>query len=657
MVSKQNNIFQHQLTQYTNTNTNNTSNELGKIIGKISGILFINEFGNGFVNTNTSQNPNPLLLLNESPNDKPYQNQITIHIPKNKLSGAYHLEYVDVEYFINPDKPDIYEGKIINYSLINKVFAGIVHHYYKNDVFIYIPELKINNLVKIKTSFYLLKQSWISLKIIEESPELLGQLLEYLPHSLNTILAIKYNLFNLPENIYVPDTNYIPQMIKDEKDQRHLYTITIDPPNSQDCDDAISIEYVDINIAKIYIHISNVAYYFNPGNNNSIWELICQRGFTTYGINGINWPMLPPNYANNICSILPNKDTHTITYEFIFNTETKKLSYYGLYCSIVRSKYKYDYDTFDTLITNYMNNKLDTNMKKNNTYTDIEYSKMIDILYESAKVIKSQYTDFIFNDESPAHWIIRYWMITTNTIMSKGIYRYNAEPKNDKKNLLNRYIHHKYANKYNSLLGLDSDSDLDSDIISRKNKIKIINENNDDKLVIYLGKIALNKSKYSANREENIHYGIGIMGYSHWTSPIRRLPDLLNQCLLLGYDISKETIDKYLEHVNYIELKQDDIEHFCNCWNNNSSYDIGDILTGIIIKTSQTGIITYIESLNRRYSIHISKLSKNRLEWNAETMELKSSNFYNDSYKLFDNIELIIIKKCFDIIEFDLVKK
>jgi ribonuclease R len=241
--------------------------------------------------------------------------------------------------------------------------------------------------------------------------------------------------------------------------------------------------------------------------------------------------------------------------------------------------------------------------------------------------------------------------------MSKGIYRYNAEPKNDKKNLLNRYIHHKYANKYNSLLDSDSDSDLDLDIISRKNKIKIINENNDDKLLIYLGKIALNKSKYSANREENIHYGIGIMGYSHWTSPIRRLPDLLNQCLLLGYDISKETIDKYLEHVNYIELKQDDIEYFCNCWNNNSSYDIGDILTGIIIKTSQTGIITYIESLNRRYSIHISKLSKNRLEWNPETMELKSSNLYNDSYKLFDNIELIIIKKCFDIIEFDLVKK
>ena len=88
--------------------------------------LIINEFGNGFINKD----------------DK------IIYIKKKDLNNAFHNEIVDIEYEYNEENGS-YSGKIINYSLDNKIMTGFVYNLFKNDAFILIPELKKGNLIMI----------------------------------------------------------------------------------------------------------------------------------------------------------------------------------------------------------------------------------------------------------------------------------------------------------------------------------------------------------------------------------------------------------------------------------------------------------------------------------------------------------------------------
>ena len=108
----------------TPINLNQASNE--SVPQTLKGKLIINEFGNGFVNVD----------------DK------TIYVNKKDINKAFHGETVEIEYYIENGK---YYGKVINHTLIGKILTGFVHHIYKSEVYIFVPELKKSNMVIIKT--------------------------------------------------------------------------------------------------------------------------------------------------------------------------------------------------------------------------------------------------------------------------------------------------------------------------------------------------------------------------------------------------------------------------------------------------------------------------------------------------------------------------
>jgi ribonuclease R len=434
-----------------------------------------------------------------------------------------------------------------------------------------------------------------------------------------------------------------------KRDQTHLNTFTIDPPGSLDCDDAFSVVFPEDkpNLAVIYVHIANVAYYFNPITTPpELWHAITSRGTTYYGADGINWPMLPAAYANGICSILPGQPepTHVITCEFHYNWATKELTFREYYCSQVVSKAKLDYSNADSILAaqgQYASNLTPT-MKM-----------QLQILLESAQVIKARYRDFVLTPETQAHWMVRYWMIHVNTVMCRDIYRYNPIPDPSKQETLVKYIKARYQ---------EDIKEKDRDQLAA-----IINMHTEDPFLMYLGKIAMQKSYYTTNPEENYHYGIGVcvrgythlttdveyspMGYTHWTSPIRRLPDLLNHCKLLGIIFPDGELARNLEVSNAAELKQDQIERFISTWNSNTIFQVGSILHGIIINVSKVGVSFYIYELQGRYSIHISKLSSQRLEYNGDALVSSNGGI---RFELFDSLSLRISKKFFDVIEIDL---
>ena len=635
--------------------------------------LIINEFGNGFVNKD----------------DK------IIYIKKKDLNNAFHNEIVEIEYEYN-EETESYSGKIINYSLDNKIMTGFVYNLYKNDAFILIPELKKGNLImipnKIKKEIQknqknikniknkldknkLEKYNWCVIKIlpnnnlninINNQNQLCGELIEVLPNNIDIIIEKKFNLSQIlsnPNNENQPEQNSntnsninIKKII--HLDQRHLETFTVDPITCRDCDDAFSIELNKTdNKIHIYVHISDVAHYINP--DNSIFEEVLNRGNTYYGKKK-NWTMIPRNYADNICSILPDKDTYVITNEFIYEPLKGHLEYVGYFYSIIKSKNKYCYEYVDE-------NPDDERFK---------------IMYESSQIIKSQTKDFQINETTKSHEMVMYWMLKINQLMCfevKKLYRCNLKPSINKFNLLNQYITNKYKHspeKFNKFFNsnnsnnnsdnikdenikdendktTDENDEINSQLELHLERDEIVylsrNDLKDDNTFKFIIKSLLTKAYYT--EIDDFHYGLGVDYYTHWTSPIRRSADLLNHCYLKGYQID---FSKYIDNLNETELKQTAIENFIINYNNFQNIKINDVLDGVIINISQTGITVLVHQLEEKYSIHISKLSQNNsiLTFDKVNKTLKNTI---SSYQMFDNIKVIVKKIEFDNIDLEIL--
>ena len=339
-------------------------------MGIIKGVLIINEFGNGFVNSV----------------DK------SIYINKKDLNKAYHNEKVEVEYY---EENAMYFGKVINYSLIGKSFVGLVYNFYKGDVQIFVPELKKSNLITINTTIKLKKNDWLLVKIIDDETKIKGELVRLLPSIIDDIIEEKYNLDTI-DNTKIDIIQEYNDMNHLHRDQTDLDTFTIDPFTSRDCDDAFSIKKIN-DIIHIYVHISDVAHYINP--SNPLFEEIISRGNTYYGSER-NWTMIPRKYADDVCSILPNKKTHVHTTEFIYDEKNNKLDYLETYYSIIESKNKYWYEYVDQ---------------------NFNIDQRFQTIYNSSQIIKKSMDDMILVDETKSHEMVRYWMIHVNQIMCMQI--------------------------------------------------------------------------------------------------------------------------------------------------------------------------------------------------------------------------------------------
>ena len=261
-----------------------------------SGKLIINDYGNGFVNVDKK----------------------SIYIKKQNLNLGYNNQIVNVKYHID-DTNGNYYGEVINFSLIGKTFVGVVYNFYKEQIFIYVPELKKSNLIAIKSKASLNRGDWVKVKIVSEinkenqKPQLNGFLIEALPDHIDLLIEKKFSL----NNIFISNLSDIKTCTKKHfiKEQTYLNTFSIDPQTTQDCDDAFSIkEGKNNNEYHIYVHISDLAHYINPDHPD--FEEIVKRGTTYYGKN-TNWTMIPRLYADSLASILPNKRTNVVTCEFM----------------------------------------------------------------------------------------------------------------------------------------------------------------------------------------------------------------------------------------------------------------------------------------------------------------------------------------------------
>jgi ribonuclease R len=352
------------------------------------------------------------------------------------------------------------------------------------------------------------------------------------------ITAITREL-NIPSSFPV-DVIVETESIKDEippdefsmrEDLREEEVFTIDPENAKDFDDAVSLKKLRNGNFSLGIHIADVSYYVPKGSK--IFQEAQKRGTSVYLIGKVI-PMLPEKLSNNICSLLPGKDR--LTYSVLVEiTPRGKINSYKIVKSIINSQYRFSYNEVQQILDN-----------KEGKYYNIlfELNRIAKILRNrrikkgSINFIKPE-VDFILDESGnivntvlkkikDSHELIEEYMLLANRIVASEInrnnktstipfiYRIHDVPDKEKLKEFIEFIK-SLGYSFNELVGNTSAQIRELlDQTRGKPEEGVINE------------VAIRTMAKAIYSVKNIgHYGLGFSNYTHFTSPIRRFPDLV----------------------------------------------------------------------------------------------------------------------------------
>ena len=443
------------------------------------------------------------------------------------------------------NKNGVKQGVILSVDHKDKVVSGKVIRNINNDL-VFIPTVKngIREFVLDPKILKSLENKYCSIKIqsLDDSQKCATCVLDKVfgkigdPISENESIAYEYGFeknFNekiinevnaLPNNV-----NYIPN--NNRRDLRNKKFVTIDPATCKDMDDAVCIEKYKDGY-KIMVAIADVSHYVKSGSE--IDKEAYKRGTSCYLGDGV-YPMLPEKLSNNICSLEEGKDRFVICVEMDMDT-TGKIRNYDIYKAVINSKHKLSYEEAEDihLHRNDMHNK----------YSDVQ--KQIDYMYEASDILeklrkergaisfdrreptfkfdasKQNVIGVVDTSDVTSHAIIESFMILANecvaTHMDKNnvpvLYRTHDKPdQNDLQAVIPILKELGYGNGYD---------------ISVNSLQKVLDKVRNTELEDYVNNLILRCYKKAKYQPNNIgHYGLGSEKYVHFTSPIRRYPDLV----------------------------------------------------------------------------------------------------------------------------------
>jgi exoribonuclease R len=300
-------------------------------------------------------------------------------------------------------------------------------------------------------------------------------------------------------------------------DLTHLDTFNVDPTESKDFDDAISI---DVSNSKIYVHIVDAHSQIEPGSLIDINAF--KNSFTLYLQEHIE-NILPKELAENDFSLIKDVCRKTVTIEFDINSETFEIKSHKIYKGIIKISNRYDYDQYDKILNeqspqiDFIKGFINVHSKK---FTSLETPS----IYLNINKITGNMNGFeCKNSNTLSHHMISTLMILVNlTISTSGV-------------LTNQEIPQRYHSKHYSmnLEEFTGDKQIDSILSIKK----------------------FRKAFYSST--ESGHHGLNLVTYTHFTSPIRRYFDVIVHRLLAG--VQYNNLNEILCYINSREIYIDTI--------------------------------------------------------------------------------------------------
>ncbi len=330
--------------------------------------------------------------------------------------------------------------------------------------------------------------------------------------------------------------------IKRRLDLRNEICFTIDPEDAKDFDDAVSLKIIDKNTYQLGVHIADVSYYVKEDSKLDIEALT--RGTSVYLANQVI-PMLPEKLSNELCSLIPHQDK--LTYSVIINLSKHGIvKDYTIKKSVINSKRRFTYEEVQKIINTGIGDYANviTEMHK---LSEVLYQRRVrdgSIDFETSE-IKFKYDshgqpiDIIKKTRLDAHKLIEEFMLLVNRLVAQQgynfnktenlpfIYRVHDKPEEDKIKELAQFV---------SQFGYSLDI---SGGVTSKNLQKLLNDIHGSAEEDVINEVAIRSMAKAAYSEQNIkHFGLGFKNYTHFTSPIRRYPDLMIHRLLHEYENS-----------------------------------------------------------------------------------------------------------------------
>ncbi len=492
-----------------------------------------------------------------------------VFIPSNKTMGALSGDEVEF-YILNRKKKGRFEGEItqitkrskteyVGVIQINKNFTFVIPDNKKMPVDIYVPLKKIKNAkegqkVLVKIVEWPSKAECPTGKVIEVLGDAGDHQTEI--HAILAAYGLPYKFEKeIEEFANALDTSITEEEIKKRRDMRQTLTFTIDPKDAKDFDDALSFKVMKNGNYEVGIHIADVSHYLKEGT--ILDDEAYERATSVYLVDRVV-PMLPEVLSNNACSLRPHEEKYTFSAVFELNQKAELINqWFGR--TVTYSDARFSYEEAQHIIETQ-----DAIIPENVALSKKQYTTLKPIkeailkLDELAKILRSERMqngaisfdkmevkfnlssnnepkNVYFKTSKDANKLIEEFMLLANkkvaefigkqTPKKTFIYRIHDVPDQQKLDNLQRVV-----SQFGHQLNLRDPNQISTSL--NKLLIDVVGKK-EQNLVDTLAIRCMSKAEYSTN---NIgHYGLSFDFYSHFTSPIRRYPDVMAHRLLQQY--------------------------------------------------------------------------------------------------------------------------
>lgn len=458
------------------------------------------------------------------------------------------------------------------------------------------------------------------------------------------------------------DADQIDRSINDEEvakrwDMRDICTFTIDPKDAKDFDDALSIQKLENGLWQIGVHIADVSHYVKPGT--ILDDEAYKRATSVYLVDRVV-PMLPEVLSNDVCSLRPNEDKFTFSAVFELDEDAKiHKQWFGR--TVIHSDRRFSYEeaqerietqegdlTTEILQLDKLAKILRAERIRNGAIT-FDRSEVRFNLDENSKPI-----GVYFKVSKDSNHLIEEFMLLANKKVSEFIslnkrneptgntfiYRIHDDPDPAKLTALRDFV---------GTFGYKMDLANTQTVAQSLNRLLTdVKGKGEENMIETLAMRSMSKAVYSTSPIG--HYGLGFEYYSHFTSPIRRYPDLIAHRLLQHYldggkSPNKEEVETQSKHCSAMERLASEAERESIKFMQVKFMEdhVGEVFTGVISGVAEYGFWVEIPENGAEGMIKLRDLVDDSYSLDAKNYAIIGSRTGN-TFRLGDEVKIKVVK-------------